>query len=305
MTGARERPFTGRSLYFSGTLGCAGRGEKVVNPKTLLEQYGLMPKKSLGQNFLHDPNTLEKIVESAELMPGDTVVEVGPGTGALTAVLAQSAARVIAIELDSRLEPILSDRFANAPNVEIVYGDILETDVLALVGDGPFVVVANVPYYITSAIIRHLLEAPRRPQRMILTVQYEVAERLVAKPGDMGLLSVSAQFYGKPKIVTRLKPGVFWPRPDVDSAVVKLDVYPQSPVDVPSDALFFRVAKAGFGQKRKQLRNSVGEGLGLTGEAAAVLLESAGIDPRRRAETLTLVEWAALTRAYGAHLNQG
>lgn len=271
-----------------------------MNPKQLLEQFQLLPKKSLGQNFLHDPNALEKIIATAELMPEDTVLEIGPGTGELTERLALSARQVIAVEIDSRLEPILSARLSPYDNVTVLYQDILETNVLALVKDEPFVVVANVPYYITSAILRHLLEAPRRPRRLVLTMQLEVAERLIAKPGDLSLLGVSAQFYARSQIATRLKPGVFWPRPDVDSAVVRMDTYAVPPVDVPDERSFFRVVRAGFGQKRKQLKNSIGDGLHLSAGAASALLESAGIDPRRRAETLSLEEWAGLTRAFVA-----
>lgn len=271
-----------------------------MNPKQLLEQFQLLPKKSLGQNFLHDPNALEKIIATAELMPEDMVLEIGPGTGELTERLALSARHVIAVEIDSRLEPILSARLSPYDNVTVLYQDILETDVLALVEDQPFVVVANVPYYITSAILRHLLEAPRRPRRLVLTMQLEVAERLIAKPGDLSLLGVSAQFYAHSQIATRLKPGAFWPRPDVDSAVVRMDTYATPPVDVPDERTFFRVVRAGFGQKRKQLKNAIGDGLHMNTEAAGAMLESAGIDPRRRAETLSLEEWASLTRAFAA-----
>lgn len=271
-----------------------------TNPKSLLDRYALQPKKSLGQNFLHDPNTLEKIVTSADLMPEDTVLEIGPGTGALTEVLARMAARVIAVELDGRLEPILRERFAATPNVDFVFRDILETDVAALVGPEPYVVVANVPYYITSAILRHLLESPHRPQRIILTIQLEVAERLVAKPNDMSLLAVSVQFYGKPRIVNRLKASVFWPRPDVDSAVVRLDLYDTPPLDVPDEATFFKVVRAGFSQKRKQVKNALADALPLPMPDTVAFIEQAGLDPRRRAETLTLDEWAALTRAYAS-----
>ena len=269
-----------------------------MNPKDLLEQHAVLPKKSLGQNFLHDPNALEKIALTADLTSDDTVLEIGPGTGALTEVLARAASRVIAVELDERLRPILEERLAPYPNAEVIYQDILTVDVQALVGNGSYVVVANVPYYITSAIIRHLLENTHRPRRLVLTMQLEVAERLVAKPGDMSVLSVSAQFYAQTRIVTRLKPGVFWPRPEVDSAVVRMDTYSAPVVDVPSDALFFRVVRAGFSQKRKQLKNSLSDGLSLNSAAAVALLEAVSIDPRRRPETLTLEEWAAITRAY-------
>lgn len=270
----------------------------MTNPKALLDHFGVLPKKSLGQNFLHDPQALEKVADAAELMPGDTVLEIGPGTGALTEVLAQRVQRVIAVELDRRLEPIMRLTLAPYGNVEVIFDDILNVNLPELIGGADYVVVANVPYYITSAILRLLLESPHPPRRIVLTVQLEVAERLIAKPGDMTLLSVSAQFYAKPKIVTRFNKAVFYPRPDVDSAVARLDVYARPPVDVPDADLFFRVVKAGFGQKRKQLKNSVAEGLHIAPEAAAALLEAAGIDPKRRAETLSLPEWAALTRQY-------
>jgi 16S rRNA (adenine1518-N6/adenine1519-N6)-dimethyltransferase len=173
----------------------------------------------------------------------------------------------------------------------------MTVDVPALMGPEPFTVVANLPYYITSAILRALLEAPRRPRRLVLTVQQEVADRLTAAPGDLSLLAVSVQFYGQPRAIMRINPASFWPRPDVDSAVVRIDVYDRPPVDVPDERAFFRVVRAGFSQKRKQLKNALGAGLGLNGAAAAALLERAGVDPRRRAETLTLAEWGALARA--------
>ncbi len=260
-----------------------------MNPKSQLDHHHVHPKKSLGQNFIQDPSALDKIVAAAELTPNDTVLEIGPGTGVMTTRLAQVARRVIAVEIDQRLAPILSASLGHLPNVQLVYADILETNVPALVDEGDYVVVANVPYYITSAILRSLLESRHRPRRIVLTVQLEVAERLVAKPGDMSLLAVSAQFYAKVQVAARLNAAIFWPRPEVDSAVVRLDVYDQLPYDVPDEKGFFRVVRAGFSQKRKQLKNSLGK-------EGAVWLEAAGIDPRRRAETLTLDEWAALAR---------
>lgn len=271
-----------------------------MNPKALLEQHGFSPKKSLGQNFLHDPNALEKIVAVAELMPSDTVVEIGPGTGTLTEFLARAAKHVITIELDERMRPILEKTLAPYPNVFVIWGDVLNIDLLQVVGPKDFVVVANVPYYITSLILRHILEAHRRPRRLVLTMQLEVAERLTAKPGDMSLLAVSVQFYGRPSLVSKLNPAVFWPRPEVESAVLRIDTYDKPPVDVPSTDLFFRVVRAGFSQKRKQLKNALAGGLALNSTTTLTLLEAAGIDAKRRAETLTLEEWAALTRAYAA-----
>jgi 16S rRNA (adenine1518-N6/adenine1519-N6)-dimethyltransferase len=268
-----------------------------MNPRELLENYGILPKKSLGQNFLHDPNLLDKIVSIAELDPTDAVLEVGPGTGALTERLAAAARRVVAVEVDERLQAVLEDVVAACPNLQVLYRDILDVDVAALFRGEPYVMVANLPYYITSAILRHVLEIDHRPRRLVLTVQQEVAERLLAEPDDMSILTVSVQFYGQPRIVARLKPGVFWPRPDVDSAVVRIDTYARPPVDVPDAAQFFRVVRAGFGQKRKQLKNSISSGLHLSSAETQALFQSAGIDSRRRAETLTLDEWARLTRA--------
>lgn len=277
----------------------------MTNPKALLDAYEVQPKKSLGQNFLHDPNALEKIVATAELMPHETVVEVGPGTGALTEYLAKAARHVIAIELDTRMQPILEKQLAPYDNVVLVFEDVLKTDIPHLVGTKDFVVVANVPYYITSAILRHFLEPHRRPRRMVLTVQQEVAERVTAPTGDLSLLAVSVQFYGKPYIATRLKPAVFWPRPDVDSAVLVIDPYENPPVDVPSPEAFFRVVRAGFGQKRKQLKNAISAGLHLKGEVLDEIFQQSGVDSRRRAETLTLEEWASLTRVVAQITQQG
>lgn len=271
-----------------------------MNPKALLEQHGLSPKKSLGQNFLHDPNALEKIVATADLMPTDTVVEIGPGTGALTEYLARAAKHVISIELDERMRPVLEEVLAPYPNVAIIWGDVLNVDLLQVVGPKDFVVVANVPYYITSQILRHVLDNYRRPRRVVMTVQLEVAERVTARSGDMSLLAVSVQFFGKASLVSKLNPAVFWPRPDVDSALLRIDTYEKPPVDVPDSKTFFRVVRAGFSQKRKQLKNALSGGLAIKSDAASALLDAAGIDVKRRAETLSLEEWAALTRAYAA-----
>jgi 16S rRNA (adenine1518-N6/adenine1519-N6)-dimethyltransferase len=268
-----------------------------MNPKRLLEEHGIDPRKSLGQNFLQDPNTLDKIVGIAGVTPDDVVLEIGPGTGAMTTRLAAAGKRVIAVEVDERLKPVLDDVLAPYANTEVIFQDILTVDIARLLRPDPYIVVANVPYYITSAILKHLMENEYPPRRLVLTVQLEVAERLIAKPDEMSILSVSVQFFGRPQIAARLKPTVFWPRPDVDSAVVTIDVYDQPAVDVPSIQTFFRVVRAGFSQKRKQLKNSLSSGLQLTNAQTEQVFGIAGIDPRRRAETLTLEEWAALTRA--------
>lgn len=266
------------------------------SPKALLDSYQILPKKSLGQNFMHDPNALEKIVASAEPSPSDTVVEVGAGAGALTDILARAARQVFSIEVDERLRPLLEERFDDRANVYLVFDDILKTNVTALVGASDYIVVANAPYYISSAILWRFLESARSPRRMILTMQYEVAERVIGAPGAMNLLSIATQFYGAPRIVGKFGPAVFWPRPNIDSAIVRIDTHEAPPVNVPSRELFFRVVKAGFSMKRKQLKNSLSGGLQIRSAISRDLLRAAEIDPQRRAETLSLAEWARLTR---------
>src|SRR5258708_31295641 len=229
-----------------------------------MDSFNVEPKKSLGQNFIHDPNALEKIVATAEISPQDTILEIGPGTGALTVHLAQTAARVLAVEIDNRLLPILRHQLSDFPNVEVIHADILEIPITSLVADQPFIVVANLPYYITSAILRHVLEGQNKPKPLGLTLQQEEAERLRCVPADMSLLAISVLYYGQPRIVTRLSPAAFCPRPDVSSAVVRLDVYEQPIVEVPSDPLFFKGVRAGFGATRKPLKKCTAAGARLS-----------------------------------------
>lgn len=265
----------------------------------LLRRFNLRPKKSLGQNFLMDEGALAKVVAAAELNADDIVLEIGPGLGSLTRHLAKAAQRVIAVELDQTLLPALEYVLAGYHNVQIIHGDILQLPTSSLQLPNTYKVVANIPYYITSAVIRRLLEAEPRPSRMVLTVQREVAERMCAAPDDMSLLAVSVQFYSQPTIAARISAGAFYPRPDVDSAVVRLDVRPAPAVAVEDVNHFFRVVKAGFSQKRKQLRNALSGGLRLDNKAVDDVLAQAGIDPKRRAETLTLDEWGALGALIG------
>ena len=277
-----------------------------VNVRKLLEQWDLRPSKGLGQNFLVDQAALDKIVAAAELTPDDVVLEVGAGLGTLTERLARSAGHVAAVELDQRLMPVLQSVLADLDNVTLVQGDILALDPETLInridiqrpGAGiQYQVVANLPYYITSAVLRHLLEARLKPQRMVITVQREVAERIVAKPGQMSLLAVSVQFYGRPQMLFRIKPGSFYPSPNVTSAVVRIDVHAAPPVPAEDTAAFFRTVRAGFAQRRKQLRNSLSAGLRRLPDEVAAQMEEVGVSPRRRAQTLSLEEWAKVTRA--------
>lgn len=268
----------------------------------LLRSHGLHPRKRLGQNFLTDPVALERIVMAADLSAGDMVLEVGAGVGTLTRPLARQAKRVIALELDDDLVEILREQTADLPNVEILHGDVLRFLPSGFSPRG-YKLVGNLPYYITSAVLRHFLEGEPRPRLMVVTVQREVAERIVARPGEMSLLAVSVQFYGQPCVVARIPAGAFYPPPKVDSAVVRIDVC-DKPIPLPGkevdEAAFFRVVRAGFSQKRKTLRNSLSAGLGLSPAIVGESLERAGVDPQRRAETLSLREWARVAGNLGA-----
>jgi 16S rRNA (adenine1518-N6/adenine1519-N6)-dimethyltransferase len=215
--------------------------------------------------------------------------------------LAAEAAHVVAVELDQRLFPALQHTLTGCANVELVHGDILEVDPKTFFSTS-YKVVANLPYYITSAVLRHLLESTPQPVLMVVTVQEEVARRIVAQPGDLSLLALGVQLYGRPRIVTRIKAGSFYPRPKVNSAVVQIDLRPDARPQLGLDAsgdvdLFFHLARAGFNQRRKQLRNALTNGTQWSRSEIETAMDRAEIDPRRRAETLSLEEWAALTRA--------
>jgi len=269
-----------------------------LDVRRLLREYNLRPKKSLGQNWLIDESALAHIADIADLSHQDTALEIGPGLGSLTRHLAERAGRVVAVELDAALIPPLRHVLANYSNVTIIQGDILQFNLPAsLPLPDKYKVVANLPYYITSAVIRHLLEAQVRPSLIVLTVQLEVAQRIVAAPGQMSLLAVSVQFYGRPSIAMRIKAGAFYPAPQVDSAVVRIEPCERPAVDVADRDEFFAIVKAGFSQKRKQLHNALAAGLAQPQVEIAAALERAGVDGRRRAETLSLQEWAAIARA--------
>lgn len=269
----------------------------MTDVRALLHRYGLEPSRDLGQHFLVDGRALARIVAAAELTPDEAVLEIGAGIGNLTRRLALAAGRVVAVEIDRRFQPALQAELEGLPNVEVVWGDILALDPAALMENQPYKVVANLPYGITSAVLRHLLEARVPPQRAVVTVQREVAERIVARGGRMSLLAVSVQFYGQPRLLFRLSPGAFYPPPEVESAVLRIDRHPRPPVEVEDREMFFRLVRAGFTHPRKQLANSLAAGLGVSPSEAARLLAAAGIDPRVRAERLSLADWARLARA--------
>jgi 16S rRNA (adenine1518-N6/adenine1519-N6)-dimethyltransferase len=284
-----------------------------MSARTSLAAKGLRPQKKLGQNFLTDARVLESIADAAEITRDDTVLEIGPGLGHLTQVLSARAGRVVAIELDVGFANKLLDEFAGAKNVEIIQGDFLgraPADWLRQSTQGagnspaPFKVVANVPYYITSAILRHLLEAEIKPSVIVLTVQKEVAQRIVAQPPRMNLLAVSAQWFSQPRIIRTIAAGAFYPRPKVDSAVVRLDVYAAPRFAIPDTKAFFDIVRAGFGERRKQIKNSLAHTLRLEPQTVTAALDRAHIAPTRRAETLRLGEWAELSQELSAALEK-
>lgn len=268
-----------------------------LETRALLERHGLAALKSMGQNFLTDRGVLDKILAAAAVGPEDTVVEVGPGLGVLTRALAERAGRVIAVELDRGMAALLRENFDGESNVAIVEGDILKTDIEALAGGAPYIVVANLPYYITSPALRHFLENPHPPGKLVVMVQKEVAQQITARPPEMSLLSIAVQFFGVPKLVSRVPAGAFYPPPRVDSALLRIDVLPVRRLSLEETAGFFKVARAGFATRRKQLVNALAGGLGIGKTEAAACLAAAGVDPSRRAETLSVEDWVALYRA--------
>jgi 16S rRNA (adenine1518-N6/adenine1519-N6)-dimethyltransferase len=269
------------------------------NAAEILRSHGLRPDKRLGQNFLQDDSALQKIVAVAQLSETDTVLEIGPGLGSLTRYLAMAVKQVIAVELDESLLPILISVLKQWKNIRIVQGDILKLEINEIIKEEDYSVVANIPYYITSAIMRHLLESHPQPQRIVLTLQNEVARRICAEPGDMSLLALSVQVYGKPEIAASIPADAFYPPPKVDSSVIRVEIYPVPVIPVAQLEIFFRIAKAGFSQKRKTLRNSLSAGMAISASSAEELLKEAGIDPRRRAETLSIAEWSNLCSVVG------
>lgn len=269
--------------------GGAGRGKR---------SKGFPPvRKSLGQHFLADRRALERIVEALQLTGSETVIEVGPGRGALTDLLVGRAGRLIAIEYDRALAPLLAERYADRPEVEVVQADVLETDLGALAG-GPYVLVGNVPYYITTPIIFHALRPPR-PDRAVYLVQREVADRAVAPPGasEYGALSVNLQALARVERIARVPAGAFNPPPKVESAIIRITPRPDPAVQPAEEARFRTMVQAAFGMRRKQLRRVARELFGLDAEGAERVLAEAGIDPSVRPETLAPERFAALLRA--------
>ncbi|SFT28615.1 16S rRNA (adenine(1518)-N(6)/adenine(1519)-N(6))-dimethyltransferase RsmA [Paenibacillus sp. BC26] len=283
-------------------------GVDVASPKRtkdIIARYGFTFKKSLGQNFLIDQNILRNIVSAAELDETKGALEIGPGIGALTQKLAHAAGRVAAVEIDNRLIPILTDVLADTPNVHVVHGDVLKLDLAELLreqfaGLSGVSVVANLPYYVTTPILMKLLEEKLPLEHIVVMIQKEVAQRMAAKPGgkEYGSLSVAVQYYCVPELVCIVPHTVFIPQPNVDSAVIKLSLRDKPAVEVEDEAHFFQTVQACFAQRRKTIANNLTAYVGkVNREKLGPLLEGIGIDPSRRGETLSLEEFASLSRA--------
>jgi 16S rRNA (adenine1518-N6/adenine1519-N6)-dimethyltransferase len=273
--------------------------------RALLRRHGVArTNKSLGQHLLISRAALAEVAQAAQLTPDDAVLEVGAGTGVLTVELAERAGRVVAVELDRALLPALRETTARFANVAILPQNLLDVEP-ADIFDRPYKLVANLPYYITALTLRHFLEAKLPPRLLVVMVQREVAERMVAhgsegaessKGGAMSLLGLGVQFYGKPHIMATVPPEAFYPPPKVESAVVRVELYPEPPLPPAARGRFFQLAHAGFAEKRKQLHNSLARHLDTPPETLRCWLARAGIDPARRAQTLTLEEWLRLTQ---------
>ena len=273
------------------------------NTIEVLQKYRFNFQKKFGQNFLIDTHVLDKIIDASGVKEDDFVLEIGPGIGTMTQYLCERAREVVAVEIDKNLIPILSDTLKNYSNVTVINEDILKLDICKLAEEKnqgkPIKVVANLPYYITTPIIFNLLEQRLPMERLVAMVQKEVAERMVAKPGgkDYGALSVSIQYYTEPEIAFIVPPESFIPAPNVDSAVIVCKRRTVPPVEVCDEKLFFKVVKAAFSVRRKMLSNAL-KNMGISSVQAAAWLERAGIDPKRRGETLSLADFASLTNCF-------
>lgn len=264
--------------------------------RNLLYAHNMRPNKAFGQNFLIDRSVLMKIVAAAEIDPNDEILEVGAGTGVLTRELAQKARRVVAVELERDMLALLAKTTSHSPNVELIARNLLFLNPVEIFGQAPYKLVANLPYYITAPTFRHFLESANPPRALVVMVQQEVAERIVAKPGDLSVLAISVQFYGQPRIVARVPASSFYPAPKVDSAILRVDVHADAPLTAVERESFFRLVQAGFSERRKQLHNSLTHGLHYKNEIIRAWLSEAGIEASRRAETLSIAEWLQLWR---------
>ena len=290
---------------------------KLYAPSTIQEireRHNFQLSKSLGQNFITDRNVIERIVEGAGVGADDLVIEIGPGIGVLTAEAAEAAAKVVAVEIDRKLIPILAETLADYDNVRVINADILKTDINEIIREereagsftGNVKIIGNLPYYITTPIIMGLLESGVHAESITIMMQKEVADRIKAEPGGKiyGAISVAVQYYCTVEQVTGVPKEVFMPRPKVDSSVLKLSIREERPVELVEENAFFACIKAGFGQRRKTLLNSLTGVMGLSREAVKEVLARAGVEPSRRAETLNIKEFAAIANEAAAQIRR-
>ena len=269
--------------------------------RNVLFAHNMKPNKAFGQNFLIDRSILQAIIQAAEITRDDAILEVGSGTGVLTRELAKSAGRVVAVEIERDMLTLLAETTQPYPNVELVARNLLFLDPEELFGQSAYKLVANLPYYITAPTFRHFLESANPPRVLVVMVQWEVAQRITALPGDLSLLGVSVQFYGQPRIIARVPAKAFYPAPKVDSAILRIDVAAHDAHNERATLTreerdhFFRVVQAGFSERRKQLHNSLTHGLHYKNELIRAWLAQAEIEPSRRAETLSIEEWLRLS----------
>lgn len=282
--------------------------------KSLMTHYNMSAQKSLGQHFLIDREVLDDILNAASLGRDDFVIEIGPGFGVLTLPMAEQAGRVLGIETDQKILSILKSISSGCPNIDLLPANILKIDNQQIYQrylawskakhkKTSYKLVSNLPYYITSAILKLFLETKHRPDLIVVMVQREVAQRIIAKPGEMTILAVSIQLFGQPEIVRIVPKSAFWPKPEVDSAILKIVPYKKVGHDIDDVKLFFRVVKAGFGERRKQLHNSLAGGLGLEDKLVRNTLAGVGIDPKTRAQDLSLSEWSKIYHKFKPQLS--
>ena len=278
--------------------------------RALCEKYDFALSKGFGQNFIINPGVPAKIVDAAGMDRSYGVIEIGPGIGVLTKEMAKRAGKVVAIEVDKRLPPVLKETLAGFDNVKVILQDVLKTDLRALVQQEfpgmPVVICANLPYYITSPIIMKLLEDKLPITNITVMVQKEAAERLAALPGTRasGAVSCAVRYFAQPRMMFTVQAGSFYPAPKVTSAVVRMDIRSTPAVQVPDEKAYFALVRAAFGQRRKTAANSIAAGLGIPRPQVAAALEAAGLDPRVRPEQLTLEDFAALDAALRADAGQ-
>ena len=276
--------------------------------RAIMNKYSFHCRKSMGQNFLADGNIIKKIIDAAEISPQDTVIEIGPGLGVLTQALCGVAARVITVELDQKLVVILKDLLADCKNLSPVAGDAMEVDFDSLakqyageLAQRPYKMLSNLPYYITTPLLLHIVTGGFNYSSLVVMIQQEVAQRIAASPGskDYGSLSVAVQYYTVPDLLFKVPPTVFIPRPEVGSAVLRMVKRDRPPVEVPDEKIFFKIVRGSFAQRRKTLHNALSAALPALGKEKMLdILNSAGVNPGRRGETLSLEEFAAVTREY-------